>query len=72
MEKQIMNEEELAFYLHQTPAQVRKLRDRGMPVHFLGASENRDSRYILDEIVEWFRSRPDFLQRKPKKSKEQD
>jgi len=67
MAKQIMNEEELALYLGLQVAAVRRFRNQGMPARFLGSSENRDARYLLDEIVEWVRARPDFVQKKTRK-----
>ena len=68
MDKQVMNEEELALYLRIPVTTVRRLRNSGMPVRFIGTSENRDSRYLLDEIVDWLKTRPEVLAKKKKKS----
>ena len=67
MDKRIMNEEELALYLNIQVTAVRRLRNQGMPVRYIGTSENRDARYVLDEIAEWVKTRPDFVKKKTRK-----
>ena len=66
MDKQVMNEEECALYLRVQVTMVRRLRNSGMPVRFIGTSENRDSRYLLDEILDWLKTRPEVVPKKKK------